>query len=130
LWQAETTTRADRQQIARLLLERAIVTVDKDSEKVDVQLHCIGGLVRSHVVSRPVMGYRQRAEYPQLVERLRMLSDVPLDAGKIAEQLNAEGFADNGKAIQRRNRTSVIGPPGAVAVRSLRIADAAGAKRV
>src|SRR5262249_28363537 len=65
LWEAETTTRADRQRIAKLLLERVIVTVDKASEKVDVQLHWIGGLVRSHVVSRPVMGYRQRAEYPQ-----------------------------------------------------------------
>lgn len=56
LWQAETTTQANRQRIARLLLERVIVTVDKTSEKVDVQLHWMGGLVRSHVVSRPVIG--------------------------------------------------------------------------
>ena len=45
-----TTTPAERQRIARLLLERVVVTVDKASERVDVELHWVGGLVR---VARP-----------------------------------------------------------------------------
>jgi DNA invertase Pin-like site-specific DNA recombinase len=92
VWQAETTTPADRQRIARLLLERVTVTVDKTSERVDVQLHWVGGLVRAHVVSRPVRRYDCRSDYPRLVERLRSLSSARLHAAEIAERLNAEGF--------------------------------------
>ena len=51
LWQAETTAPADRQRVARLLLEQVIVTVDKTSERVDVQIRWAGGLAR---VARPV----------------------------------------------------------------------------
>ncbi len=36
-----------RQRIARLLLERVIATVDKASERVEVELHWVGGLVQS-----------------------------------------------------------------------------------
>jgi hypothetical protein len=46
VWAAATTTPADRQRVARLLLERVVVTVDKASERVDVQLHWVGGMVR------------------------------------------------------------------------------------
>jgi hypothetical protein len=92
VWQAETTTPADRQRIARLLLERVTVTVDKASERVDVQLHWIGGLVRSHALSRPVSRYDCRSDYPRLVERLRSLSGERLRAAPIAARLNAEGF--------------------------------------
>ena len=45
VWSAATTTPADRQRIARLLLERVVVTVDKASERVDVTLHWVGGAV-------------------------------------------------------------------------------------
>jgi Recombinase/Recombinase zinc beta ribbon domain len=48
VWSAATTTPADRQRIARLLLERVVVTVDKASERVDVMLHWVGGAVRPH----------------------------------------------------------------------------------
>ena len=98
IWKADTTTPADRQRIARLLLERVIVTVDKSSEKVSVQLHWIGGLVRSHIVSRPVQRYNCRSDYPRLVERLRALSQERLHAAEIAERLNAEGLRPPRKA--------------------------------
>jgi hypothetical protein len=92
VWEAETTTPADRQRIARLLLERVTVTVDKSSERVNVQIHWVGGLVRSHVVARPVPRYDLRSDYPRLVERLRALSGARLCAAEIAERLNTEGF--------------------------------------
>jgi DNA invertase Pin-like site-specific DNA recombinase len=100
VWQAETTTPADRQRIARLLLERVTATVDKASERVDVHLHWIGGLMRSHVLSRPVTRYDCRSDYPRLVERLRSLSGERLRAAAIAARLNAEGFRPPRRAKQ------------------------------
>jgi DNA invertase Pin-like site-specific DNA recombinase len=92
VWQAETTTAADRQRIARLLLERIVVTVDKLSEHVDVGLYWAGGLVRSHMLRRPVRRYQDQADYPRLVARLREWGGVRHSAAEIAERLNAEGF--------------------------------------
>ena len=92
VWAAATTTPADRQRVARLLLERVVVTVDKASERVDVELHWVGGAVRSHTLARPVSRYDQQSDYPRLVERLRELCGERLSSAAIAERLNAEGF--------------------------------------
>ncbi len=92
VWSAATTTPADRQRIARLLLDRVVVTVDKASERVDVALHWVGGAVRSHTITRPVTRYRQQSDYPRLVARLRVLCHDRRTSAEIAERLNAEGF--------------------------------------
>src|SRR5262249_12895733 len=81
-----------RQRIARLLLERVTVAVDKTSERVDVQIHWVGGLVQSHVVARSVNRYDLRSDYPRLVKRLRSLSGARLYAGGIAGGLHPGGF--------------------------------------
>jgi DNA invertase Pin-like site-specific DNA recombinase len=91
VWSAAATTPADRQRIARLLLERVVVTVDRASERVDVDLHWVGGAVRSHALSRPVGRYCQQSDYPRLVARLRELCAGRLNSAAIAERLNAEG---------------------------------------
>ena len=93
VWSAPTTTPADRQRIARLLLERVVVTVDKASERVDVELHWVGGAVRPYAVTRPVVRYSQQSDYPRLVARLRELCTGQLNSAAIATRLNAEGFA-------------------------------------
>jgi DNA invertase Pin-like site-specific DNA recombinase len=92
VWSAATTTPADRQRISRLLLERVVVTVDKASERVGVQLHWIGGTVRSHTITRPVTCYCQQSDHPRLVARLRELCTGRDNSAAIAEKLNAEGF--------------------------------------
>ena len=92
VWSAATTTPADRQRVARLLLERVVVTVDKASERVDVTLHWTGGAVCGHALTRAVCRYDQRSEYPRLVARLRELCAGRPHAAAIAERLNAEGF--------------------------------------
>jgi DNA invertase Pin-like site-specific DNA recombinase len=92
VWQAATTSAADRQRIARLLLGRVAVTVDKASERVEVELHWAGGLVQSHTLARRVSRYDQQAEYPRLVERLRALCRERLGSAAIAARLNVEGF--------------------------------------
>lgn len=92
LWQAETTTPQDRQRIARLLLEQVTANVDKESDRVDVMLHWVGGQVTEHTVSRPVSRYDQLSDYPRLVQRLKELCDKKNSSWEIAEKLNAEGF--------------------------------------
>lgn len=92
VWSAATTTSADRQRIARLLLERVVVTVDKASERADVQLHWVGGAVGSHALTRSVRRYDQHSDYPRLVERLRRLCGQRQTAAEIAQRLTAEGF--------------------------------------
>jgi DNA invertase Pin-like site-specific DNA recombinase len=92
VWAAATTTPAERRQIARLLLERVVVTVDKASERVDVVLHWIGGVTQDHVLTRRVSRYGQQSDYPRLVARLRELCAGRENAAAIAERLNAEGF--------------------------------------
>src|SRR5271163_4774357 len=54
LWRAETTTRQERQTIARLLLERVIVTVIGGSEQVRLECHWHGGNRTAHRLARPV----------------------------------------------------------------------------
>lgn len=102
VWSAATTTPADRQRIARLLLERVAVTVDKASERVDVTLHWIGGGVQAHTIARPVTRYCQQSNYPRLVARLRQLCTGKDNSTAIAERLNAEGF----RPPKRANRFS------------------------
>jgi len=92
LWQAETTTAQDRQRMARLLLERVTVVVDKASDGADIKLHWKGGVETEHTIKRPVSRYDQQASYPQLVERLKELSSKGLSSAAIAEELNEAGF--------------------------------------
>ena len=53
LWQAPTTTPADRQTIIRQLLDRVIVTVEGESEKVDLQVHWSGGHATQRLLENP-----------------------------------------------------------------------------
>jgi hypothetical protein len=92
VWSAPTTTPADRQRVARLLLDRVVVLVDEGSERVEVALHWVGGAERSHALARPVKSSAQHSDYPRLTARLRTLSAEGRTGAAIAEQLNAEGF--------------------------------------
>jgi DNA invertase Pin-like site-specific DNA recombinase len=92
VWQATTTTAADRQRIVRLLLERVELTVDKASEYLSVKVTWVGGHEQQQMLARRVSRYEQQSDYPRLVVRLRELSEQRQPAGRIAEQLNAEGF--------------------------------------
>jgi len=92
LWRAETTTIQDRVRIARLLLDKIVVTVDHASERVAVRFHWVGGATQDQVLSRPVKCYTQMTDYPKLAATLRALHTERLDARQMAERLNAEGF--------------------------------------
>jgi hypothetical protein len=92
LWCAPTTTAADRQAIARLMLERVVVTVDGNSEKVAVNCHWAGGMRTSHALRRPVARLDQLSDHAALMERIRHLNALGLKAPAIAAALNAEDW--------------------------------------
>lgn len=92
VWRATTTTPAEKKRIARLLIDHIYVTVDKESERVDVTIHWVGGLTQAHRLDRPVASYERMSDYPRLVARLRRLCEERLPPEAVAERLNAEGF--------------------------------------
>ncbi len=73
LWHADSTTPEDRQTIARLLLEQVTVTVEGNTDRVDVELRWAGGFVSRHTLIRPVQTYKQLSNYDELVARVEAL---------------------------------------------------------
>ena len=92
IWDAPTTTDADRKQLIRHLVEQVRVAVAGTSEKVDVQVVWAGGHRTTGQISRPVACLTQLSYYPQLAQRARELADAGLPLAQIASHLNAEGF--------------------------------------
>jgi len=70
LWTAPTTTAADRQAIARLMLERVVITVAGTSEKVAVVCHWAGGVQTHHSLRRPVARVSQLSTHAALRQRI------------------------------------------------------------
>lgn len=92
LWRAPTTTPADRQTIVRQLIARVIVTIEGESEKVDLQVHWIGGHATQTSLIRPVARLEQLSYYPELLQRVAHWHAQGDNALQIAEQLNAAGW--------------------------------------
>ena len=92
LWRALSTTSADRQAIIRQLVERVIVTVQGESEKVDVQVHWFGGHATAATVVRPVAKLDQLSYFEPLLARVTELHSEGHGSKLIAERLNGEGW--------------------------------------
>ncbi len=92
LWYAKSTTPEDRQTIARLLLEQVTVTVEANTDRVDVEVQWAGGFISRGVLSRPVQTYEQLSNYDELVARIDALRAEGKRLSEIAATLNAEGF--------------------------------------
>jgi DNA invertase Pin-like site-specific DNA recombinase len=92
LWRSRSTTPEDHQTIARLLLEQVTVTVEGDTDRVDVELRWAGSFVSRHTLSRPVQTYEQLSNYDELVQRIDSLLAARQTLSEIAKKLNDEGF--------------------------------------
>ena len=92
VWDAPTTTDADRKQLIRHLVEQVRVAVAGTSEKADVEVIWAGGHRTATQITRPVACLTQLSYYPQLAARARELADGGCTTAQIAERLNAEGF--------------------------------------
>jgi hypothetical protein len=100
LWDADTTMPADRQRIVRLLIERMVLTVQGNSERLTVTIHWTGGWSSTHELARPVQRYDQMAEYPRLRQRIQELRGQGLSMGQVAQCLNHEGFRPPKRALR------------------------------
>ena len=92
LWNAASTSGAQRKEIIRQVIERVVVEVEGDSERVGVRIEWAGGRQTTAVVIRPVSSFEQLSYYPQLCERIRELALQGLDSRRIAQCLDAEGY--------------------------------------
>jgi hypothetical protein len=92
LWNASSTTAADRKTLLHHLVERVVVAVQGDSELVDVSVEWVGGYASQHQLVRPVARYEQLHHYRELLARAIQLRDEGRTTSQIAEQLNREGW--------------------------------------
>lgn len=92
LWEAPQTTDQDRKEIVRQVVDRVVVDVVGQSERVKLTIHWAGGAQTHHEMVRPVARLRQLSYWPNLAERIRQMLAEKLNAGQIARQLNEEGW--------------------------------------
>lgn len=92
LWQADTTTAAERQRLVRFLIEQIEVGVRGETDQVEVAIRWAGGGVSRHSLARPVQCYEQLADYPRLRARIDELRAAGQSMAAVAERLNQEGF--------------------------------------
>lgn len=92
LWHAPTTTYEDKKSIVRHLIERIIVTVQNNTEKVDLQIHWVGGHCTEAHLIRPVAKLTQLSNYEELRARIITLRNEGKLLAEIADVLNQEGW--------------------------------------
>ena len=92
LWKADTTTAMDRQTIVRQLIERILVTVVDNTEKVRVEIHWFGGHITHACLDRPVAKLEQLANYQAMMDRVKELQRQECPPTRIAQVLNSEGW--------------------------------------
>ena len=92
LWHAPTTSAAERQKILRFLIERVLVTVIGQSERVRVEVHWAGGHQSRLALIRPVARLDQLSHYADLQARVKALHEAGCAPPQIATRLNDEGW--------------------------------------
>ena len=92
VWNAPSTTQADRKELLRILIERITVNVAGNSELVNVTITWAGGHQTTGQAVRPVGRLDQLSYYPALLARVTGLAAAGRDSRQIADALNAEGF--------------------------------------
>jgi DNA invertase Pin-like site-specific DNA recombinase len=92
LWNAETTTDADRKEILREIIDHIVVNIEGDTEWVEARIHWMGGHETYSRFRRPLRHSSKLSNAGLLVERVRTLLNGGLSAAKAAELLRAEGY--------------------------------------
>lgn len=92
VWQAATTTPADRKQIVRLVIKDVVLDQKRDRRQVWIKINWQTGAISEHWVRRRVSDYRNYAELEKLQQRVRELNREQKMDAEIAAQLNAEGY--------------------------------------
>jgi hypothetical protein len=107
LWQAPTTTMADRKEIIRQVIHRVMVAGEGTSEHLQLTIEWMGGGTTAGSTTRPIRRIEQLSYYPQLCDRIRTLAQAGHRAGQIAERLDQEGYRPP-KQAERFSRAAVL----------------------
>jgi len=89
VWQAETTTHAERKHVVRLLLKDVMVTKLEKTVRVDVRWQTQA--CSTLEVARPTPAYVIRRTAPEVIERIGQLARTHIDI-EIATRLNDAGY--------------------------------------
>jgi DNA invertase Pin-like site-specific DNA recombinase len=92
LWEAETTTGADRRAIVRQLIDHAVVKRQGVGEEIEVVVHWRGGWESRHQVHQGLRRYDQLRHYADLRARVTALRGEGQTGEQIAAVLNDEGY--------------------------------------
>jgi hypothetical protein len=92
LWEAPGVTHADRKEVVRAVVDEITVSIRGVSELVDVGLHWAGGRTTTGLVRRPIQYFEHLSYYPRLQQRVLQLAEAGWHPGKIADQLNRDGY--------------------------------------
>lgn len=92
LWSAATTMASDRRVVVRHLIERMEVTVQGETEWVEVAIRWAGCFTSRHAARRPVRRLEQLRDFSALMARVLELHARGMSSGVIARRLNADGF--------------------------------------
>jgi len=92
LWNSDSTTDVDRQNIVRTIIEDIVVEVVDASERLSVTVHWAGGFTSQHETRRRVQSFDQLDASEELAERIQQLYDEGCPLLDIANKLNDEGY--------------------------------------
>jgi DNA invertase Pin-like site-specific DNA recombinase len=92
LWQARTTTAADRRAVVRQLIDRVVLTRRGLGEQIEVLVRWRGGTESRHEVQQGLRRYDQLSAYEGLRARVTTLRGEGQTGEQIAAALNAEGY--------------------------------------
>jgi len=91
LWQAETTTGADRRAVVRQLIERVVLTRQGVGETIEVMVRWRGGTETRHEVHQGLRRTADLSGFAALRARVTELRGQGQTGEEIAETLNREG---------------------------------------
>ncbi len=92
VWQAPTTTPADRKELLRLVIQNVVVDAKAEPGHVRYRIVWQTGATADHVVRRNVGSYAEHPRRGELESRVRDLNAMRKTDEEIAAALDAEGF--------------------------------------
>jgi DNA invertase Pin-like site-specific DNA recombinase len=107
LWQASTTTMAERKEIVRQIIQRVMVAAEGRSERLQITIEWVGGGRTAGLTTRPISHIAHLSDYPRLCERIRTLVHEGYSTVQITALLAQEGFCSP-KHARPFSRQSVI----------------------
>jgi hypothetical protein len=92
--------------VIRAVIDEITIAIRGRSELVDVTVGWAGGQQTHEVIRRPIQRSEDLSYYPHLAKRITELAGAGWDPGRIADQLNTEGFLPARGAGPIRHRPS------------------------